>query len=308
MGRQVAVVVAINAAGEALIQQRRASQSYGGYWEFPGGKVEAGETPEGAAKREMREETGLTTAPQKWLRLQYGDTQLHFFKARQWRGRARGKEGQALRWLRIGAPPPAKWLPANNNIWKWLQLPEVCAITAAATLGGEAAQLAAARRALAKRPPPLLQLRDKTLPPAARRALAQKLRALTRRRGALLLVNDDARLARAAAADGLHLSSAALMRRKTRPPFAWAGASCHNAKELAQAARLRLDYAVLSPVCKTLTHVAAAPLGWRRFGALAQAAGIPVYALGGMRPQHLQNARRHGGQGVAMMRRAWGDS
>ncbi len=83
------------------------------------------------------------------------------------------------------------------------------------------------------------------------------------------------------------------------------GASCHDAGDLDRAARLGLDYALLSPVQPTVSHLDVPPLGWDRFAALADRALLPVYALGGLCPADQQRAFRKGAQGVAAIRGLW---
>jgi 8-oxo-dGTP diphosphatase len=85
----------------------------------------------------------------------------------------------------------------------------------------------------------------------------------------------------------------------------WLAASCHDPQELAQAARIGVDFAVLSPVAATPGHHRAAPLGWQRFAELVEQVNLPVFALGGMRPEHLAIAWQHGGQGIAAVRALW---
>ena len=82
-------------------------------------------------------------------------------------------------------------------------------------------------------------------------------------------------------------------------------ASCHNASELAQAARIGADFAVLSPVLTTRSHPQATPLGWRRFAELVTPAAMPVYALGGMQPSMVAQAWQQGGQGIAAIGGLW---
>ena len=319
-GRAVrAAVGVLHAAGgrRVLLQQRGDGRVYGGYWEFPGGKVEANETPAVAVRRELAEELNIDIVDaQPWLLRRHGythaDVELHVFRVREWRGDINGREGQQYDWFDIQEAPPSPLLPANEKIWKWLSLPSICAVTAADLIG-----VAATLKNLS----PLLegggcviQLRDKKLPPAERRRLALEImrqlrekRQLRRERGgnSILLINDDEELMRDVGADGVHLSSRRLRAATARPPFAWVGASCHDATELAQAQALGCDFAVLSPVMKTLTHVNAAPLGWGGFAALVKHTPIPVYALGGMGATDVAAAQQHGGHGVGMMRQAW---
>lgn len=120
--------------------------------------------------------------------------------------------------------------------------------------------------------------------------------------GAKVLVNSDADLAVRVGADGVHLTATQLAACRARPDFAWVAASTHDRKEIELAARLNLDFVVLSAVQPTATHPGKAPLGWTRFGELVSATPLPVFALGGLTPDDLQVAIEHGAQGVAMQR------
>ncbi len=299
--RDVAVGILQNETGKVFVQRRKS-----GEWEFPGGKTEKNETPRRALARELKEETGITvTAAEPWLRRKHPrlGLVLHFFRVTKWRGEPSPEKERGGYFADAFSPPPSPLLPANELIWKWLRLPPLCAVTAAEIFGAEES-LRLLARAL-ENGLRLVQLRDKNLPEKARREFAKKAAAMTRAKGALLLINDDENLAREVCADGLHLSGKQLAKTKKRPPFLWTAASCHDAAQLQSAAKLNLDFAVLSPVAKTLTHVKAPPLGWRAFAKLAQTAGIPVYALGGLTPADAPKARRHNAQGIAAMRKAW---
>jgi 8-oxo-dGTP diphosphatase len=83
------------------------------------------------------------------------------------------------------------------------------------------------------------------------------------------------------------------------------GASCHGAADLARAADLGLDYALLSPIMPKSPHPGAPHLGWEEFAALVEAARLPVYALGGLGPGDLDQAIDRGGQGIAAIRGLW---
>ena len=82
-------------------------------------------------------------------------------------------------------------------------------------------------------------------------------------------------------------------------------ASCHSAQELALAAQMGVDFVTLSPLQATQTHPDAAALGWELAGELLRSFNRPVYLLGGVGPQHLEQAWRAGAQGVAGIRAFW---
>lgn len=311
---QVSAAVIERPDGSFLMASRPAGKVYAGWWEFPGGKVEPGETPRHALARELREELGLETRlAYPWIVREYvyphAHVRLHFFRVVDWQGEPHPHEGQTLAWTRAEAPGVAgvaPILPANGPILKGLSLPLEYGISDAAGLG-EALFLERLEQALAGGLR-LLQLREKTWPAESWPDLAERVAALCQGHGARLFINSDQPraldLARVLGA-GLHLSSASLMALTQRPDLEWVGASCHDAVELAQAARLELDYALLAPVLPTATHPGAPSLGWERFTALAAGLPMPVYALGGLNRSDLRPARAHGAHGIAMKGALW---
>jgi 8-oxo-dGTP diphosphatase len=103
----VAAVALLDADGRVLLAQRPAGKSMAGLWEFPGGKVEAGERPEAALIRELDEELGITVrepclAPLTFASHDYGDFHLlmPLYVCRRWEGRPTAREGQCLAWVR----------------------------------------------------------------------------------------------------------------------------------------------------------------------------------------------------------------
>ena len=290
-----------------LLACRPEGKVYAGYWEFPGGKVEPGETLREALQRELHEELGITIERAwPWLSCVYtyphATVRLKFFRVTAWRGDVVAREHSGLDWTRLGeAPDVAPVLPANGPILSALALPAVYALTNAAENGVER-ELARVDKGLAGGLR-LIQVRDKELPGEARQRLAQGVVALARRHaGACVLINDDAELAQAVGADGVHLSSRELMRCAQRPRFARVAASCHTAEELAHAAAIGADFALLSPVLPTATHPEATGIGWEEFARRVENSSLPVYALGGMHPDLLETARRNGAHGIAMLR------
>ncbi len=304
----VAAAVLLRADGRFLLTQRPAGKVYGGYWEFPGGKLEPGEPPARALARELHEELGLDAeAPTPWITRVYtyphGTVRLHFFRVRRWTGDPHGREGQAFAWQRVEAITVAPLLPANEPVLRALGLPTEYALSNAGEVGDEAF-VAALRRRLAGGLR-LLQLREKALPRERLLPLARRAAGLVREAGGIVLVNADEALAREAGAQGVHLTAARLAAIEARPAFEWVGASVHTDDELRKAERLGLDLAVLGPVRPTPTHAGAPPLGWDGFERIARDAAIPVFAIGGLAVTDLERAWTHGAHGVAMIRGAW---
>ena len=292
---------------EFLLAQRPPDKVYGGYWEFPGGKLEAGESFHDALVRELQEELGIDVkqaAP--WLCREFtyphARVRLKFFRVTSWQGEIHPHEHTGPIWTRLGdTPAVTPVLPANGPILRALVLPETYAITNAADNGIEV-ELERIARAL-RDGIRLLQIRDKALPSGERLRFAQSVMTLAAEfPDTCVLVNDDEQLARAIGASGLHLSSGSLHALERRPGFERVAASCHTAADLERAANLDIDFVVLSPVMPTASHPDAAGMGWGTFGQFVEHLTIPVYALGGMRPEMLETAKAHGAHGIALMR------
>ncbi len=302
-----------DADGRILVARRPDHVHQGGLWEFPGGKLEPGETPEQGLARELDEELGLTVqASRPLIRVHhdYGDRHilLDVRRVDSYRGEPRGLDGQPLAWLHPDAMDPAGFPAADRPIINALRLPALLLITGANPERPEAF-LARLDQALG-RGIRLVQLRAHGLDDRAYAALAQAAFARCEAAGARLLLNRDPAQARHLPHHGLHLSARALSRLERRPlapegSIGLVGASCHDDAELDRAAALGLDYALLSPVRSTPTHPDARPLGWERFGELADPVPLPIYALGGLDPGDLDQAFRHGAQGIAGIRGFW---
>jgi len=193
-------------------------------------------------------------------------------------------------------------LPANAPILRALSLPINLGITCAWASGIEPA-LTRLRLALA-RGLRLVQIREMNLDSAARKIFATRVMQEVRDAGGIVMINSDAQLA-ASLGTGLHLPSRQLMASKSRPDVEWSSASCHDAAELEKASDLGLDFVLLGPVKATPSHAGAPELGWKKFADLAQDYSLPVFALGGMRATNLDEARRSGAHGLAMVRGTW---
>ncbi len=296
-----------SAGTEYLLAQRPVGKVYAGYWEFPGGKVEAGETVRQALVRELQEELGIRIEHAwPWLSREFvyphAHVRLKFFQVPSWQGEIVPKEHSGIAWTALhDTPAVAPLLPANGPILRALRLPTRYAITNA-TENGVEHELQRLQEAL-QGGLRLIQLRDKALPAAVRQRFAHDLMALTGDcPNCIVLVNNDEALARDIGASGLHLSSGQLQQCHQRPAFAHVSAACHNATELAHAAELELDFALLSPVLPTPSHPESTGLGWAEFARLSENSPIPVFALGGMTPDMEETARTHGAHGIALLR------
>lgn len=306
---EVAVAILIRDDGSVLLAKRPVGKVYAGYWEFPGGKVEPGESVREALVRELQEELALESLERAypWITQEFvyphATVRLHFHRVLAWRGTPQAAEHEALIWEMPGAVSVTPLLPANGPVLKALQLPHAYAITQAGELG-ETVFLERLRKRLAGGLR-LVQVREPTYDNQALSDFAVKVVALARAAGAQVLINADAELAREVGADGIHMSSRQVAYAKVRPDFRLVGASAHDAAQLGAAARLGVDFAVLGPVCRTLSHPERTPIGWDAFRNLVTATPIPVFALGGVGPAEMETAWSSGAHGVAMIRAAW---
>ena len=119
----VAVGILIKPNGDVLLGQRPDGKPYSGYWEFPGGKVDPGESILDALKREFVEELGMeVVSAEEWCGIEHvyehAHVRLHFFISREWRGEPQSLEGQAFAWQgTVGVEP---LLPATIPLLEWL--------------------------------------------------------------------------------------------------------------------------------------------------------------------------------------------
>jgi 8-oxo-dGTP diphosphatase len=305
---RVAVAVVVRGDGAVLLAQRMAGTPYAGYWEFPGGKLEPGETAVQALKRELHEELGIdVTLATPWLAQRYAYPHAHvaleFFRVYAWQGEPYGRDGQSIAWQTPGAFDVAPLLPANSIVLRALMLPSIYAISMVEELG-EAQFLLRARVAIDDGVR-LIQLREKSLSEERLARLAKDLLALARPCGARVLLNGDVEAARRLGCDGVHWTAVRLATMQARPDDMLCAASCHDAGELARAAHLGVDFAVLGPVKLTPSHPDTQPMGWARFAALVRGTPIPIYALGGLDHSDLDVALSNGAHGVALRRAAW---
>ncbi len=302
---EVVVAVITRSNGSFLLVRRPEGKPYAGYWEFPGGKIEPGESREHALNRELMEELGIhIELAYPWIArvftYAHATVRLYFYKVVKWHGELHAYEKQELSWQFVDEVKVTPMLPANVPVLRALALPAVYVITNTAELGVQASLLQIEN--FIKQGSRLVQIREKKMTKDKLRVFAYEVVELTRRHGAQALLNDDISLSKEIGMDGVHLSSVQLMDLSVRPNISLCGASCHNAEELFHAEQLNIDFVVLGPVLPTLSHPGVAPLGWRKFAALIRDYPLPVYALGGLRLEDLTTALEHGGQGIAMMR------
>ncbi|WP_029148462.1 Nudix family hydrolase [Methylophilus sp. 5] len=311
---QVAVAILTKPNGEYLLASRPNGKGWAGWWEFPGGKIESGETPEHALIRESQEELGVTpTQIQPWIKRRYDypathDAEaktvlLHFFFVHAWQGDLTAREGQQFAWQHPRNLNVSPVLPANAPIMQALSLPPIYAISNLQEMG-EAAFLHALKQQL-DQGLQLLQIREPQLDSEALAQLSEQVLKLCAAYNCRCLLNGSPEQAQQLGYQGVHLNSQRLMALTQKPENLLVGGSCHDIAQLQQTQALQLDFALLSPVLPTKSHPEAAGLGWEKFGEMLNGLETPVYGLGGMRPAHLSQAQACGARGISMQRALW---
>ncbi len=329
---EVAVAIFLKADGSFLLSSRPEGKPYPGYWEFPGGKIEPGESVRDALVRELIEELNVTIShATPWftfmMHYTHATVRLHCWRVTAWQGDMRGLEGQAFAWqaaaaLTNNALTVMPTLPGCVPIFNALKLPRVYAITNASEIGVDA-YLAHLRTTLNKyasntapigefgalNSVPMIQIREKEMlqdVPAAFSTFTREVLAIAREHGAKVLINSasnkDIAFAQTLKADGVHLTSVQLATLDARPDFPLVGASIHSRAELEHAAQLKCNFAILGAVNTTSTHPGQAPMGWLAFADTTNATPIPCYALGGLRTSDMAMAIEHGAHGIALQR------
>ena len=306
--RSIHVVAAVitDARGRILLNRRNGSSDMAGLWEFPGGKREPGETSEQALARELREELGIEAEIGQWLMdvpQLYPDKRLRLEvrHVRQWKGNARGREGQAITWVTAEKLTRYSMPPADQPVVAALLQADRYLVTPEP---GNDAQgwlqrlLAATHNGIRR-----IQLRT---PQTIERGALARLAVEQLGDAAELLLNRDIALARELGV-GVHLGSEQLLQLERRPLPAGVpvAASCHDLAQLQAAQRLGCDFVVLGPVQATASHPGVPALGWEMFEQLREQVALPIYAIGGLAADDVDAARRHGAQGVAAIRGLW---
>lgn len=290
-----------NTQAQLLIGKRQKHQFMAGFWELPGGKIKAGETPEQALCRELNEELGIQATQlnlQQTQLFEYADRQvnLSIYQVQNYLGKAYGKEQQTLTWVAIKDLKNYRLLPTMKALINAITLPNKYWITPA-TQHTSAAWMRQFRQKLTQNIQ-LIQLRSQVVLSAD---FIQKIHQECQQNQVKLLLNIPHKTFNETYADGWHLTTAE-MRKLSHKPCSdqqLLGASTHNLQEARQAQTLGADFIVISPVQPTATHPDTTPIGWNAAQEVADKLNIPVYFLGGMRLQDLDKARQLGAQGIA---------
>lgn len=317
----VAVGVIRNKNDDILIARRNSRQHQGGKWEFPGGKVEAGECVSSALTRELKEELNievLQDQPLCQVHHRYPDRHV-FLDVREvtaFTGTPQGMEGQPIQWQSSEAINPTAFPSANMPIVRAVRLPRHIAVVndddqAKASWPSAIATFSSL--------PQNCWLRLRKLTSSHFSEYCQKTRDFLtdkhRRHAVLVDLDADGRVVEAleplreevntlglpgwgyyANRDILSKLSSQripLLDNKT------IGASCHSQAEYELAVEKGMDFVIASPVLRSASHLENPGLGWTSFAAMANAGKLPCFAMGGLCQSDLRQAREHGAYGIA---------
>ena len=302
--------VITDARGRVLLARRTEGRDLAGLWEFPGGKVDPGETPSQALARELQEELGIDAdiggelirvpqqMPHKRIVLDVRRVPVH-------RGKARGLDAQALAWVPLDKLSRYAMPPADRPVVAALLQPDTYLVTPSPFDVSDDAWLSALDAAL-KGGIARVLLRAPDVGAGRWQTLVAEAVTRCQAHRAEVLVSSDEALAEMHGI-GLHLPATQLMKRRKRGfaeslPLA---ASCHHGDELRHAEQLGCDFVVLGAVRETASHPGRAGIGWEAFARLREHVSLPIYAIGGLASGDFDEARRHGAQGIAAIRGLW---
>lgn len=306
----VSVGILTDSRGYVLISRRTKAQTYSGFYEFPGGKVEAGENPVSALARELWEEIGVSDpVVSPLIRLDHDYPQnpvrLFVYRVGLWKGKPRANLGQTLRWSRLESVSHLRLLEASRKITFALRLPKTISVIPEEILG-QAPQLAAERLRHG--------FESGTFDAAMVRIRADQgqkkdwlCAVASECPGRTLLANVGADLCAVPSGySGLHLPESVMSGLAEKPVVdGWVGASVHSRAAALKARNLGLDYVLVGNVRATPSHPGQAGIRWRGFESIAMAARLPAFAIGGLSPSDFDLARKHWAQGVAGIRGFW---
>jgi 8-oxo-dGTP diphosphatase len=306
----VATAAVFDESGRVLITRRPDHVHQGGLWEFPGGKVEEGESVSDALARELHEEVGidvLQIRPLIRVSHAYPDKEvlLDVWRVDGFEGEAHGKEGQPFEWVIPKLLSEYSFPDANLPIIHAALLPDCYLITP--DPGNDTQVFLKQLEKCLSKGIRLVQLRAKSLSKRDYIELAKQTKTLCARFGAILILNSDPDLVPAVNADGVNLTGDRLMALGNRPlpENKWVAASCHTEEDIIHALKIGVNFAMLSPVQTTSSHPETKPLGWAQFQRICERAPFPVYALGGVKTDDLEQAFNHGAQGIAAISALW---
>ena len=308
------VVAAVIYDNEAIVVAKRPDHVHqGGLWEFPGGKLETGESSDHALIRELDEELGITPIQyEPLIKVPYHYLQksvlLDVWTVSKWSGELYGREGQQIQWVSPTELSSLKFPEANHPVIRACQLPDHYVITPDITdLKAQRTEFITNLIKILDKGTSLLQLRQTNSNNDEYAKLAKEVIYRCHAKQCRVLLNSEPELVIQLGADGVHLNKYRLHSLNCRPlgKGLLVAASCHNEQDLTQASLLQVDFSLVGPVNMTATHPGYTGIGWEKFGQLISNTAMPVYAIGGMSSSDISTSKYHGGQGIAAITALW---
>lgn len=300
LGRKpIEVVAAVirDEQGNILIAQRAKDKHQGGKWEFPGGKVESGESRRSALSRELNEELGIEVGHSKRLISTYHEYEdksiyLDVYEITQWDGNAHGREGQPVKWVKPKALGDYDFPAANKPIIEAAMLPKFIKIlkpvVTSESFEKQALAALQARQAFVLHNFKETELTHQQLSWLLDVAQQHEVEVILE--SPPPLVRNDY---------NLHLNNEELLKAQVKPEARRVSATCNTPGELFKAQHLGLDFIFIGPVLMNLKDNNQQVLGWPAFQSLVGRVNIPAYAVGGLNEKDLELAREYGAQGIA---------
>jgi len=289
----------IQPGGKVLIAQRQLDKHQGGKWEFPGGKVERGESRRSALVRELNEELGIDIGHCSRLISVYHEYEdkaiyLDVYEVQQWNGTAIGKEGQTIRWVSCESLNEYEFPAANASIVEAAMLPKRIKVL------GSVADVEAYKEAfisnLESGYSMFLQAfnQEETMFKPDHESLNWLLDTAASNQASIILESPPNLIRNDYS---LNLSADELLKTQERPVADKVSAICSTPGELFKAQRLGLDFIIIGPVL-TNSQGGKQALGWPMFQSLSGRVNLPVYASGGVTIKDMELAREYGAQGI----------
>ncbi|MEE4638402.1 MAG: Nudix family hydrolase [Wenzhouxiangella sp.] len=294
--------------GRVLLAQRPKGKHLAGTWEFPGGKLNPGESPAAGLARELTEELGIKvigSEPLLSLTHHYADRSVRLLlrEVGAWEGQPVGLESQALAWVSLGEAEALPMPEADRPMLTALALDARCAISPDPAELADIDAFVQSWEASLEAGFGWVRLRAPSLSAGQFRSLALRCGELARRYGATWMLETDPEVAEQLGADGVHLSRDRLHSCRVRPlgPKRIVTADCQNARDLSLAGRLGLDLVTLTPqpMVESGSSVPRPPLDWAVLEEMCADSPLPVLALSDLTAEHLARARAAGAFGVA---------
>ena len=285
-----------------LLTKRLASQSWPEYWEFPGGKLETDESLEQCLKRELLEEININViGASRWITREFNQDdkilQVTFFLIHKWIGEIKNKDVAEYKWIdpKNIEDWPEQILPKNLYILRALSLPPLYLITDAYENPEFHKKIKTSKREF------FIQIREPKLEKDKLIKLELDLKKINRH----ILVNS--RHVHELSSDfGIHFTESDLLKQTQLNSNKINSASVHSLENIQYAQKLGISFVVLSQVFETKSHPLTKGMGWDAFKAIVNQVDIPVYALGGMDLEDLDDSYNNGAVGIASQRKIWG--